>query len=135
MKPSDGHPPAALADLDPATEGPRADDATAPLLLQPKPEADDRMSGSRRRPGRPLEMSANEVLELIRHLSQRKQGLFRVHLTAPGLYARARRLFGSWSAAVRRAGIDYELLQGVARTRSLQTRRRNRRRAGFVAPR
>jgi len=30
------------------------------------------------------------------------------------------------------AGIDYELLQGMARTRSLQTRRRNRRRAVFV---
>ena len=46
------------------------------------------------------------------------------------LYARARRLFGSWSAAVRSAGIDYESLQGATRARSLQTRRRNRRRRG-----
>lgn len=74
-------------------------------------------------------MSANEVLQLIRELSQRREGLFRVHLASPGLYARARRLFGSWSAAVRGAGVDYEVLQSVARARSLQSRRRNRRRA------
>ena len=80
-----------------------------------------------RRPGRPLEMSPDEVLRHIQHLS-RGGGLFRMHLTSPGLYARARRLFGSWSEAVRTAGIDYELLQGSARARSLQTRRRNRRR-------
>ena len=83
---------------------------------------------SQRRPGRPLEMSSNEVLQQIRQLSQRKQGLFRVHVSSPSLYARARRLFGSWSAAVRGAGIDYDVLQGMARARSLQTRRRNRRR-------
>lgn len=82
----------------------------------------------RRRPGRPLEMSREQVVERIRELSAATDGLFRVHLSAPSLYARARRLFGSWSAAVRLAGVDYETLQGVARARSLQTRRRDRRR-------
>lgn len=82
----------------------------------------------RRRPGRPLEMTREQVVARIRELSAAPDGLFRVHLAAPGLYARARRLFGSWSAAVRLAGVDYETLQGVARARSLQTRRRDRRR-------
>ena len=83
--------------------------------------------GTGRRPGRPLEMAPDDVLRVIRELSAGKRGLFRVHITSPGLYARARRLFGSWSAAVRRAGVDYELAQSVARVRSLKTRRRNRR--------
>jgi len=80
--------------------------------------------GGTRRPGRPLEMSADEVLQTIRQRAAVEEGLFRVHLTAPALYARARRLFGAWSAAVREAGVDYEALQGAARARSLQTRRR-----------
>jgi hypothetical protein len=83
---------------------------------------------SRRRPGRPLEVPPEQVLGTIRRLAQDKDGLFRVHLEAPDLYARARRLFGSWSAAVRRAGLDYEALRGAARARSIQSRRRNRRR-------
>ena len=73
-------------------------------------------------------MTREQVVAQIRELSAAPDGLFRVHLAAPGLYARARRLFGSWSAAVRLAGVDYETLQGVARARSLQTRRRDRRR-------
>ena len=81
-----------------------------------------------RRPGRPLEVTREQVIDRIRELSTASDGLFRVHLSAPGLYARARRLFGAWSAAVRLAGVDYEILQGVARARSLQTRRRDRRR-------
>lgn len=83
---------------------------------------------ARRRPGRPLEMTGEQVVGRIRELSAAPDGLFRVHLAAPALYARARRLFGSWGAAVRLAGVDYETLQGVARARSLQTRRRDRRR-------
>jgi hypothetical protein len=82
---------------------------------------------ARRRPGRPLEMSADEVLRTIREFAAAEDGLFRVHLVAPALYARARRLFGSWSVAVRGAGVDYAALQGAARARSLQTRRRRRR--------
>ena len=88
-----------------------------------------------RRPGRPLEMTREQVIDRIRQLSTASDGLFRVHLSAPGLYARARRLFGSWSAAVRLAGVDYEILQGVARARSLQTRRRDRRRPRQVGVR
>lgn len=94
-------------------------------------DASRRSAGSvpgRRRPGRPLEVSPDEVLSTIRRLSADRDGLFRVHLEAPDLYARARRLFGSWSAAVRRAGLDYEALRGAARARSAQSRRRNRRR-------
>jgi hypothetical protein len=82
---------------------------------------------SRRRTGRPLEMTAEQVLQAIHARAAEPGGLFRVHVAAPALYARARRLFGSWSAAVRRAGVDYDALQTVARVRSLETRRRNRR--------
>lgn len=130
MTPSDSRadPPAATAEHDPAAADPRADDATASLLLEPADGRSSNTQGSRRRPGRPLEMSASEVLRLIRQLSQRKEGLFRIHVTTPALYARARRLFGSWSAAVRCAGVDYEVIQGMARAHSVQTRRRNRRR-------
>jgi hypothetical protein len=130
MRPSDTRTScsAATADPAPAAGSARADDATAMQALVSPAEGGGRGADeARRRPGRPLEMSASEVLGLIRLLSTRKEGLFRVHVTAPSLYARARRLFGSWSAAVRRAGIDYEVLQGMARARSLQTRRRNRR--------
>ncbi len=83
-------------------------------------------SGGRRR-GRPLEMTPEEVLRSIRERSRREDGLFRAHVQSPALYARARRLFGSWAAALRDAGIDYEALQSVARARSVQTRRRRRR--------
>jgi hypothetical protein len=56
-----------------------------------------------RRPGRPLEMSETQVLARIREFATETRGLFRVHHAQPALYARARRLFGSWSAAVRAA--------------------------------
>jgi len=52
------------------------------------------------------------VLEFIRQLSQRKAGTVSGFTSpAPALYGRARRLFGSWSKAVRGAGIDYQVLQ------------------------
>ncbi len=82
-----------------------------------------------RRPGRPLEMSAEELIERIRRIAGSREGLFRVHHRNSGLYSRARRSFGSWSAAVQAAGLDYcEALNG-ARLRSLRTRRRRSRRA------
>ena len=84
-------------------------------------------TSSKRRPGRPLEMSADEVLVAIRWLAGREEGLFRIHRAYPALYARARRLFGSWHAAVRTAGVDYQAHQGAAKARSLRNRRRNRR--------
>lgn len=83
--------------------------------------------------GRPLLMSRERVLERIRTLAAGDGGLFRVHRGHPALYARARRLFGSWSGAVAAAGLDYPFALAVARERSLRNRRvrdRARRRAG-----
>lgn len=76
--------------------------------------------------GRPSLMSSAAVLEKIGQLAGRREGLFRVHHTHPGLYARARRQFGSWAAAVRAAGVDYDHALNTARRRSIQARRRRR---------
>jgi len=73
--------------------------------------------------GRPLEMTAEEVLARIRERADR-EGLFRVHLDAPALYARARRLFGSWAAALRATGLDHAVTVAEARRRALESRRR-----------
>ncbi len=123
---SPANPPTqtAAANQDP---GRSTHEAYAPAMFSPVPSVRADAAIPPRRPGRPLEMSAEEVLREIRVRAQQRDGLFRVHLESPALYARARRMFGSWSAAVRGAGLDYETLQGVARSRSLQTRRRNRR--------
>jgi len=83
---------------------------------------------AKRRPGRPLEMNDAEVLARIRQFAAEARGLFRAHHAQPALYARARRLFGSWSAAVRAAGLDYELALDSARARATQARRQRRRR-------
>lgn len=79
----------------------------------------------RRRRGRPLEMPPEAVLEHIRSLARHGDGLFRVHRTQPGLYARARRMFGSWAAAVDAAGLDYQSVQERARERAVMARRRD----------
>ncbi|HYM81116.1 MAG TPA: hypothetical protein VEY91_06860 [Candidatus Limnocylindria bacterium] len=81
-----------------------------------------------RRRGRPLEMSTAQVLERILQLAGRNDGLFRVHRTHSSLYARARRQFGSWAKAVQAAGIDYRRALTSARQRSIETRKRRRRR-------
>lgn len=73
--------------------------------------------------GRPLQMSRAAVLEKIRLLAGREEGLFRVHLAHSGLYARARRMFGSWAAAVEAAGVNYGHTLERARGRSLRTRK------------
>ncbi len=77
-----------------------------------------------RKPGRPLEMAPDDVLDRIRRLAADASGLFRVHQTQPALYARARRLFGSWPTAVGRAGIDYDRVLRDARDSALRSRRR-----------
>ena len=82
-----------------------------------------------RRRGRPLEMSAEDLIERIRRIAGSREGLFRVHHRNSGLYSRARRNFGSWSAAVQAAGLDYCQALNDARLRSLRTRRRRSRRA------
>lgn len=73
--------------------------------------------------GRPLLMSRDAVLEKIRQLAKREEGIFRVHLTHSGLYARARRMFGSWAAAVEAAGVNYGQTLVHARGRALRSRR------------
>lgn len=82
----------------------------------------------RARRGRPLLMSRERVLERIQALARSENGLFRVHREHPSFYARARRLFGSWSAAVTAAGVDYGSAVGAARARSLHSRRARTRR-------
>jgi len=68
-------------------------------------------------------MSAGVLLEKIRQLAGR-DALYRIHHTHSDLYARARRQFGSWAAAVEAAGMDYGRSREAARRRSLETRRR-----------
>ena len=77
----------------------------------------------RRRRGRPLEMSPGQLLERIRERAG-SGGLFRVHLSEPALYARARRLFGSWARAVEAAGLDHAAAVTAARRRAHESRRR-----------
>lgn len=84
----------------------------------------------RRGRGRPALMDSVTVLERIRQLARAGEGLYRVHHTHSGLYARARRQFGSWADAVRAAGLDYVEAVTVARRRSIETRRRQRRSRG-----
>jgi hypothetical protein len=91
--------------------------------------ADPTGETSRRR-GRPSLMTRQQLLETIRGVSGRPDGLFRVHRTDSDLYARARRMFGSWAAAVAAAGVDYQNAIAAARRRSLETRRRRAQRAG-----
>ena len=83
-----------------------------------------RAPGARKR-GRPLEMPAPDVLRRIRAEFDRGT-LFRMHHAQPALYARARRLFGSWANALAAAGVDHARAVTEARRRSLETRRRMR---------
>lgn len=76
-----------------------------------------------RRRGRPMLMTPEEVLARIQRASA-EGNLFRVHVQQPALYARARRLWGSWSAALAAAGLDYASTVTEARRRSVESRRR-----------
>jgi hypothetical protein len=76
-----------------------------------------------RRRGRPPIASADEVLDHIRTVAT-NNALFRVHIDQPALYARARRLWGSWAGALKAAGLDYDGAMAEARRRALATRRR-----------
>lgn len=78
------------------------------------------------RRGRPALMQREAVLERIRRLNRSEAGLFRVHRTQGALYARARRAFGSWAAALAAAGIDYRAALGKARARGAALRRLGR---------
>jgi len=72
-------------------------------------------------------MTREAVLDLIRRLGRRREGLVAIHVTHPALYARARRCFGSWAAAVRAAGLDYWSEIRRARQHAIDMRRRKRR--------
>ena len=102
-------------------------DRTAVLNANPRTTDGTASAATTGRRGRPLEMSAAAVLERIHQLASREAGLFRTHQTHSALYARARRLFGSWAQAVAAAGVDYTNTIESARRRSLDTRRRLRR--------
>ena len=86
-----------------------------PFLAAPAP--------SRRR-GRPSLMSRDALVDRISALARRQEGLFRIHRTHGSLYARARREFGSWAAAVRAAGCDYDQTMSSARRRASESRRK-----------
>ncbi|MEQ1831926.1 MAG: hypothetical protein ABL977_02640 [Candidatus Eisenbacteria bacterium] len=94
-------------------------------LDTPAREANETVAASSRKRGRPLEMSAEKVLMLIRD-KHSAGSLFRVHREQPALYARARRLFGTWAQALKMAGLDHTQALAEARRRSLETRRRAR---------
>jgi hypothetical protein len=115
-------------------------DVVSPLLTR---SSDRRRSGGTRgsedearprRRGRPIEMAPETVLERIQLLATRDEGLFRVHRTHPALYARARRLFGSWEGAVRASGLDYPGIVARAFERAAQSRRRSPRRPVVTLP-
>lgn len=94
----------------------------APILAA-APRGMHESSPARRGRGRPLLMPREAVLEKIRQLARREEGIFRVHLTHSGLYARARRMFGTWAAALDAAGVDYRSAIEEARSRALRARK------------
>jgi hypothetical protein len=88
-----------------------------------------------RRRGRPPVLTPEEVLAEIRAAAEAGL-LFRVHYARAALYARARRLWGSWSGALIAAGLEPRVIMGAARARANETRRRARetRPAGPAVP-
>jgi hypothetical protein len=78
-----------------------------------------------RRRGRPPLFTPDQVLAEIREASAGGT-LFRVHLERPALYARARRLWGSWSSALAKAGLQPQEILEAARLRAIDTRRQKR---------
>ncbi len=102
---------------------------TVALFGAPAPsgsrEAAARSSSAPRRRGRPPLVTREQTLEQIRAASTEGR-LFRVHRERPALYARARRLWGSWAEALREAGVDHALVIEDARRISLETRRTRR---------
>jgi hypothetical protein len=92
-----------------------------PLQVTPRPTA----PAVPRRRGRPPRFTPEHVLEEIRAEAMLGQ-LFRVHISKPALYARARRLWGTWGAALRAAGLDPRAILEAARQRAIETRRHRR---------
>ena len=78
-----------------------------------------------RRRGRPPLCTPQQVLAEIRAEAAGER-LLRVHLDRPALYARARRLWGSWARALHAAGLDAGKVREAARRHAVETRRRRR---------
>ena len=97
--------------------------SVVPALDSERPAMSSSNDSSPRKRGRPLEMQPQEVLRSIRALHQRGE-LFRVHMRQPSLYARARRLFGTWAQALAQAGVDHAGTVHEARRRAAEHRRR-----------
>ena len=97
-------------------------DLPTPALSIARDPATEPSAVPRRKRGRPLEMQPHEVLARIRELALRN-ALFRVHLDAPSLYARARRQFGTWASALVAAGVDHDAAVKAARRRAVEHRR------------
>lgn len=95
------------------------------VVSQAPPAAPPAPTRSRNPRGRPALMTREQVLERIRELARSGDGLFRIHRRHADLYARARRYYGSWENAVKRAGMDYEDLIATARRRSRWTLRQH----------
>ncbi len=98
---------------------------TAPLVALAGATGAPSRDRPRRKRGRPLEMQPEEVLGRILRLAD-QHALFRVHLEQPALYARARRLFGSWAGALAAAHVDHDAALAEARRRAHEARRRRR---------
>ena len=75
-------------------------------------------------------MTREALLQRIREIGGNGEGLFRIHKSHPEIYARARRMFGSWSEAVKVAGFDYESAVRVARNRSREAIRARSQKVG-----
>jgi hypothetical protein len=101
----------------------RASGPAAYALSRDRGPLDVRAVPAPRRRGRPPLAGPEQVLEQIREAAADNR-LFRVHLDHPALYARARRLFGTWAGALHAAGVDYEGVIAEARRRAAATRRR-----------
>lgn len=109
-----------MENLDPSTLA-----SVVPALESERPAMSTSNEPSPRKRGRPLEMQPQEVLRSIRVLQQRGE-LFRVHMRQPSLYARARRLFGTWAQALAKAGVDHAGTVHEARRRAAERRRTRR---------
>ena len=88
----------------------------------PRPPLPTNGDPPRRPRGRPPLATRDDVIEQIRAAAQSGE-LFRVHLMQPALYARARRIFGTWSEALQASGIDHGSIVQQARRRAVESRR------------
>ena len=111
--------------MSPSTLPPPASAVRAYAAARDRGPLDPPSRATPRRRGRPPLATPEEVMDQIRTVA-RAGGLFRVHVVNPALYARARRLWGSWAGALLAAGIDHGATVSAARRRALETRKHRR---------